>query len=66
MKRVEFTEEVKLGAATYLEGDVKAFEDDEADELVRLGWAKDEDGNTGERKPGAQKLEVQTLSLKVG
>jgi hypothetical protein len=66
MRKVEFLETVLIGSQTYLEGDVKSFEDDEAGEYIRLGWAKDPvTGEAGDRKPGAQALEVDRLVQKV-
>lgn len=58
LRRIEITERVlKLGHNIYYAGDVKSFPKAEADEYIRLGWAKDaETGETGERKPGAVKL----------
>lgn len=66
MRLIEFTEEVKLGARTFSEGSRERFEDDEAAEIIRLGWGKDSNtGEEGVRKPGAQKLEVQSLVHKI-
>lgn len=57
-RRVEFTEAVKIGRETYLEGDRKSFPKAEADEYIRLGWAKDpETGEQGERKPGSHRIQ---------
>lgn len=54
MRRIEFTETVRLGATTYEAGDRKAFPPDEAQQYIDLGWAKDpETGEQGERKPGS-------------
>ena len=62
LRKIEFTEEaVKLGTQTYYAGDVKSFPKAEADEYIRLGWAKDpETGEQGERKPGATKLNLDS------
>ena len=41
------------------EGEVRVLDEALANEFIRLGWAKCVDtGEQGERKPGAQKLEV--------
>jgi hypothetical protein len=65
LRKIEFTEEaVKLGAQTYYAGDVKSFPKAEADEYIRLGWAKDvETGEQGERVPGATKLHIDSVSV---
>lgn len=66
LRRIEITEEVlKIGTETYYQGDVKSFPKAEADEYIRLGWAKDvETGEQGERKPGAQKLQIDNVVVK--
>lgn len=62
MRRVEFTETVKIGTDTYQAGDRRSFPAPEAAEYIRLGWAKDpETGETGERTPGAQRLRVDPV-----
>ena len=54
MRKIEFTETVRLGTTTYVDGDRKSFPADEAQQYIDLGWAKDpETGEQGERKPGA-------------
>lgn len=66
MRQVEFTEQVKLGTETYYEGDRKSFDEAEAAEYIRLGWAKCvQTGEQGERVPGAQKLNVQPVKQKI-
>ena len=67
LRKIEFTEEsVKLGTQTYYSGDVKSFPKPEADEYIRLGWAKCvETGEQGERKPGAVKLNIDSVSVSV-
>lgn len=66
MRKVEFTETVRMGGTEYLEGDRKSFPKEEADEYIRLGWAKDpETGETGERVPGSQRLRVNSVIQKV-
>lgn len=68
MRKIEITEtKLLLGAVTYYAGDVKSFPKQEADEYIRLGWAKCcETGETGERKPGAQAINVQSVTQTVG
>ena len=68
IRRIEITEDVlKLGTETYYKGDTKSFPKSEADEYVRLGWAKDaETGETGERKPGAQRIDVHKVVQQAG
>lgn len=63
-RRIEFTEPVKLaGGRNFEAGDRKSFPKAEADEYIRLGWAKDpETGEQGDRKPGAQKLNVNSTT----
>lgn len=65
LRRLEITEDIlKVGTQTYYAGDVKSFPKNEADEYIRLGWAKDvETGETGERKPGAASLNIDGISL---
>lgn len=67
LRKIEITEEsLKLGSQTYYAGDVKSFPKAEADEYIRLGWAKCvETGKTGERKPGAAKLNIDSVYLSV-
>lgn len=67
LRKLEITEDVlKIGTQTYYAGDIKSFEKAEADEYVRLGWAKCvETGETGERTPGAQRINVQGVSQTV-
>jgi hypothetical protein len=68
IRKIEITEEVlKLGTVTYYAGDIKSFPKAEADEYIRLGWAKCcETGETGERKPGAEPINVQSVLQTVG
>lgn len=63
LRKLEITEDVlKIGTQTFYAGDVKSFPKEEADEYVRLGWAKCvETDEQGERKPGAQKLNIQNV-----
>lgn len=67
LRKIEITEDkLLLGTQTYYAGDVKSFPKAEADEYIRLGWAKCcETGETGERKPGAQAINVQSVSQTV-
>lgn len=60
LRKIEITEEaLKIGAQVYYQGDVKSFPKAEADEYIKLGWAKCvETGETGERKPGAAPIEI--------
>ena len=52
------------GAIKREEGDV--FTTINGEEYVRLGWCKNiETGEQGERKPGAQSIQVQDLTLKL-
>lgn len=48
------------------EGDVVTVDDAYGAELCRRGWAKDVDGKvaTGERRPGAQRLEVPKTTVR--
>ena len=68
LRKLEITEEVlKIGTQTYYQGDIKSFPKAEADEYIRLGWAKCvETGDTGERKPGSAPINVQDVVQKVG
>jgi len=62
MRRIEFTETVKIGPDSYEAGDRRSFADAEASEYIRLGWAKDPDtGETGDRTPGSQRLRVDPV-----
>jgi len=67
LRKLEITEEVlKLGTETHYAGDIKSFPKTEADEYIRMGWAKCvETGETGERKPGAQRINVQGVLQKI-
>ncbi len=64
LRKIEITEvELKLGTNTYYAGDVKSFPKAEADEYIRVGWAKCcETGEQVERKPGAQQLNIDALT----
>lgn len=54
MRKIEFTETVRIGRETFSEGDRKSFPPEEAQQYIDLAWAKDpETGEQGERKPGA-------------
>lgn len=63
MRRVEITEAVlRDGPEDYHQGDVTTIDDAKAAEWIRLGWAKDAaTGETGERKPGAQAINVHDV-----
>lgn len=63
IRRLEITEEtLKIGTEVYYRGDIKSFPKAEADEYVRMGWAKDiETGEIGERVPGARPINVQSV-----
>jgi len=67
LRKIEITEEkLLLGTQTYYAGDVKSFPKAEADEYIKLGWAKCcETGEQGERVPGAVKLNIQGVSQTV-
>lgn len=69
VRQIEFTEApyVQIGRDRWYPGDRKAFPKAEADEYIRLGWAKDPaTGEQGERKPGAQALQVDDAAQVVG
>jgi hypothetical protein len=67
MRQVEFLEPVRIGHTQYETGDRKSFDDNEAGEYIRVGWAKCvETGEVGERKPGAQKLQVHNVTQPTG
>lgn len=62
MRKIEFVTLVKVGVMAFEVGDVKSFPTAEADEYVKVGWAKC--CTTGEQNdlvPGVQKLEVQSI-----
>jgi hypothetical protein len=63
IRKLEITEkELKLGTQIYYEGDIKSFPKAEADEYVRMGWAKCvETGEENERKPGVQAINVHNV-----
>lgn len=67
IRKLEITEEVlKIGTQTYYQGDIKSFPRAEADEYVRLGWAKCvETGESNERKPGSERINVQNVAQEV-
>jgi len=68
VRQIEFTEEkCIINGEAYYAGDRKSFPKNEADEYIRVGWAKcTESGEQGERKPGAQKLNVQNVTQQAG
>jgi len=60
-RKIEITEPGGFlhGRDRFNEGEVRVLDAALAGEFIRLGWAKDADtGETGERKPGQQKLQV--------
>lgn len=67
MIKVEVTEEVlREGTTTFARGDVITSQDAEHEATLRswvkYGWAKDlATGEQGERKPGAQSIEVNDV-----
>ena len=63
IRKLEITEAVlKIGTETYYEGDTKSFPKADADEYVRLGWAKCvETGEQNERTPGSRRINVQSV-----
>ena len=67
-RRIEFTEDVKLGDIGNFEpGDIKNLAKEVADMCVNAGWAKDcETGETGERKPGAHRVAVSPVVQRTG
>lgn len=63
MRQVEFKATTKIGFVSYEPGDRKSFDDDEAAEYIRLGWAKCvETGEDNDPVPGAQKLRVHPIT----
>ena len=68
IRKIEITEDVlKLGTQTYYAGDIKSFPKAEADEYIRLGWAKCvETGEQGERVPGSAKISVDDVRVEPG
>ena len=68
-RKIEITEPGGFlhGSDRFNEGEIRIVEEPWASEFIRLGWAKCADtGETGERKPGHQALQVhdtvQTMS----
>lgn len=62
MRKIEFVTPVKIGVMPFDTGDVKSFPTAEADEYVKVGWAKCcETGEQNDLVPGVQKLEVQSV-----
>jgi hypothetical protein len=63
LRKIEITEaELKLGTNTYYAGDIKSFPKAEADEYIRVGWAKCvETGEQNERTPGMQTIVIQPV-----
>ena len=66
-RQIEFTEEkCRIGRETYYKGDRKTFPKEDADEFIRVGWAKCvETGEQGERKPGQQSINVSNVTQTV-
>jgi hypothetical protein len=67
MRQVEWLEEVLIGATRYQAGDRTTFEnDEEAKMYIDAGWCKcTETGETGERKAGASKMTVDSITQKI-
>ena len=68
-RQVEWVEEpfVMIGAEKKLPGDRNTLPKGEADQYIDLGWAKCvETGETGERKPGAVRLKVESIEQTIG
>ena len=63
MRRVRITEAtLNLGPDTYHQDDVVSIDDDQASLVIARGWGEDaETGETGERKPGAEPIELDGL-----
>lgn len=68
-RKIEITEPGGFlhGRDRFNEGEVRVLSAELAGEFIRLGWAKDADtGETGERKPGQQALQVHDAVLALG
>jgi len=67
MRRVEIiSEKLKLGRQAYFAGDRISLDDDVAQMVIEQGWGKCcETGEQGERKPGAVKLNVDSVVQKI-
>jgi hypothetical protein len=62
MRKIEFTETVRIGTVEYVDGDSKSFPKVDADRYIQSGWAKCcETGETGERKQGAKAIKVDNV-----
>lgn len=67
MRKIEFTELVKLKGQVWEEGDIKSFPKAEADQYINLGWAKCcETGEQGDRVPGTAKIQVDDVITTIG
>ncbi len=67
MRKIEFVTPVKLGAQQYEAEDTKSFPKAEADEYIRMGWAKCcSTGEQGDLVPGVQKLSVDSVQSSNG
>ncbi len=66
-RRVIITEEtLKLGRLEFVKDDSFSFDDDVAQYIIDQGWGKcSETGEQGERKPGAVKLDVDSVVQKI-
>ena len=67
-RKLEITEtELLLGTVRYYAGDIKSFPKEEADEYIRLGWAKCVDtGEQGERTPGSAPINIDNVTQTIG
>ena len=68
MRQIEFLETVRISSGEYQAGDRLSFDDAEAADYIRVGWAKCvATGETGTRTPGAQApVAVDNVTLSAG
>ena len=61
-RKIEFLEAVRLGDDQFEPGDSLSFDKALAGQYISMGWAKcAETGETGDRVPGAQPIQVQPV-----
>lgn len=66
-RKIEITEPggFKHGRDSFNEGEIRVIDEALAGEFIRLGWARDAvTGETGERKPGQQALQVDDVIVR--
>lgn len=66
-KRIKITEDrLRIGSTTYHKHDVRTLDDDEADYLINMGWAKDVvTGETGQRSTAPVEIAPRDMETRM-